>query len=76
MRSQLGAVALLITLVLSACTVFTAPPPEAQRGMLTEVPPEPPRSGLYARVRDAADRHAAHATGLRHDADGLHDASP
>jgi len=39
-----GASALLITAVLSACTLFTAPPPEARRGMLTEVPPELPRS--------------------------------
>ena len=44
MRSQLGGVALLITFVLPACTVFTAPPPQAKRGLLTEVPPEPPRS--------------------------------
>ena len=42
--AKLGAVALLITFVLSACTLFTAPPPEAQRGLLTELPAEPSRS--------------------------------
>lgn len=41
--SKLGAVALLIPFVLPACTLFTAPPPEALRGMLTEVPSEAPR---------------------------------
>jgi cholesterol transport system auxiliary component len=44
MRGERGAVALLITFCLSACTLFTAPPPEIQRGMLTELPTEPPRS--------------------------------
>lgn len=45
MRGKLGAFALLITFFLSACTLFTAPPPEIQRGILTELPSEPPRSG-------------------------------
>ena len=44
-RGEHGAVALLITLVLSACTLVPAPPPEIQRGLLTEVPSEPSRSG-------------------------------
>ena len=44
-RVKLGAVALLIPLVLSACTLFTAPPPEARRGLLTELPAEPVQSG-------------------------------
>jgi cholesterol transport system auxiliary component len=39
-----GAKALLLTAVLSGCTLFTPPPPEAPRGMLTEVPSELPRS--------------------------------
>ncbi|HEU5296457.1 MAG TPA: ABC-type transport auxiliary lipoprotein family protein [Burkholderiaceae bacterium] len=43
-----SASALLITAILSACTLFTAPPPEARRGMLTEVPSEVPRSELPA----------------------------
>jgi ABC-type uncharacterized transport system, auxiliary component len=44
MRAKLGAVALLITFFLSACTLFMAPQPEVQRGMLTEAPSEPPRT--------------------------------
>ena len=47
MRGKLGAVALLITFFLPACTLFPAPPPEVQRGMLTELPTESPvRGGL------------------------------
>jgi len=45
MQGKLVAVAPLISFVLSACALFTAPPPEVQRGMLTEVPSEPYRSG-------------------------------
>ena len=45
MKGKPGTVALLITFFLSACTLFAAPPPEVKRGMLTEMPSEPPRSG-------------------------------
>jgi cholesterol transport system auxiliary component len=44
MRGKLGAGALLIIFFLSGCTLFSAPLPEVQRGMLTEVSSEPPGS--------------------------------
>jgi cholesterol transport system auxiliary component len=45
MRGKLAAVALLIAFFLPACTLFTAPLPEVQRSMLTEMSSDPPQSG-------------------------------